>query len=166
MSIIEKLEITLMSVFIALTSLFAVLFPSLFISEISLGQLMLYCAAFLLLQGLIRDLYVYFSIRKTKQALKPLHTPKSSQEPKPLVKSKATCICLESSVGVLVILCGALMILTRLDVLITVSPWQWVAILSLIVIAGFVLKDWVLHWQPIKLAREKNHANVIFTIKK
>ena len=143
----EKCEVLLIGIFVLLmASYFALLLPV----NIKLGSLLLYCSALLLLQGLIRDLYHYFP-----------QNPLDGSSVK-----YAQCICLESSIGVIGLLAGFIVTFSSIDFQLSLSPQVWTLLLSVVLIIGFLLKDWVFHWQPIGLRREKNHMNVIFVFKK
>lgn len=147
MSASERCEVLLIGVFILLmASFFALLLPA----NIKLGSLLLYCSALLLMQGLVRDLYYYFS----QNALDDSSV------------KHAQCICLESSIGVIGILAGFIVTFSSIDFQLPLSPQAWTLLLGVVLIIGFLLKDWVFHWQPIGLRREKNHMNVIFVFKK
>ena len=147
MTTVEKVEITLIGVFILLiVSAFSSLLPS----NMKLGTLLLYCSALLLFQGLLRDLYHYFS--------------QNNVDDSPV--TYAQCVCLESSIGVIGIFAGFIVTFTPIDAVIVLSSLNWALILSFVVAVGFLLKDWVFHWQPMGFKREKNHMNVIFVLKK
>ena len=144
----EQGEIFAIVVFVIVISVFSLNLPS----HISLGRLVLYCAGLLLFQGLLRDLSIYLFKSSKKEQFQQK-------------KSSAQCLCLESGIGILGIIIGLLLFFTLSIQFVAISQWQWVGILSGILIAGFLIKDWVFYWQPFRFERELNHANVIFSFK-
>lgn len=143
----EKTELALIFISIILLFIFSSLLPQ----EISLARLLLYCSALLLFQGLIRDLWYLYT---NKQA--------SSEEQQAEAKQ---CICLESSIGMTGLLIGTVVLFGQLNVSLELTALHWVGIIGAILILGFLMKDLVFYWRSFQIRREKNHSNVIFTLK-
>jgi len=38
--------------------------------------------------------------------------------------------------------------------------------MSVVLLSGFLIKDYVIEWNPWKLSKEKDHMNIIFSLKK
>lgn len=119
--------------------------------EIPAGELLLGASAMLLLQSLIRDLCLLARQKRTSQ-----RTPRRALR----------CICVESTVGVTGVIAGVVLLGAKIDQLIVINSW----VLSVLVMAqmgaGFLIKDYVLEWNPWKLYRDKDHLNIVFTWKK
>lgn len=116
---------------------------------IEIGRLLLSLSALLLLQSLIRDLYVLINSKNNL-----------------LIPSKMMqCMCVESTVGITVISIGIILLGVGFNKPIVVNNWVWNAIVITIMVTGFVIKDYVMEWNPLRIRREKDHRNIIFTWK-
>lgn len=119
-------------------------------NNLELGRLVLYASALLLLQSLIRDVFLLF-ISKSH----------SHNEIK-----KATCMCMESSIGMTGIIAGSLLVGFGFNVILGMNPMKWSLGVMLILIVGFLIKDIVIQFNPIRIYSDKNHMNIVFTWKK
>lgn len=142
---LEKVELGLvMASITALTTLHPQ-FPH----EYSAGTLIVSLALTLLLQGFFRDIYLLYRIRK-------------EPDKKPQIAMR--CMCLESTVGLPAVLCGAFLSLLLPD-------WKWqlptpvsATLFSLTLVCGFLIKNFVITWRPLGLRREKNHSRIQFRL--
>jgi hypothetical protein len=119
-------------------------------SNLGLGRLVLYASALLLAQSLIRDISLLF-------ASKP-HNHEKIQ--------KATCMCMESSIGMTGIIAGSLLVGLGFDAILSMKPMIWSLGVMLILIVGFLIKDIVIQLNPMRIYSDKNHMNIVFTWKK
>lgn len=117
-------------------------------SQIALSRIILYCAALLLLQGLVRDLCLLY-----------IHKGAFST-----VKQHAQCICLESSIGLLGIAIGGILLLSQFDIVVKLNTAIWGLLIAAVLMLGFVVKDLVFYWKSFQIRREKDHLNLIFRL--
>ena len=146
MSTIEKAEIV-----IVLTIGLSVFFLSNnIVIKIGLGRLFLYASALLLLQSLIRDLWILFSSR----SIKLRH------------QKKIRCVCLESSIGMVGVLVGAILLGLGVDQnLALIDKWAITILLMVVLGIGYYIKDYVFQWNPWRIYRDKDHLNIVFVWK-
>ena len=127
--------------------LMAPLFPD----RIGVGRLLLVASALLLFQSLIRDLWL-------------LSQAKRSSTTKPVTTGR--CMCIESLVGAVGIVIGALWLGFAVTPTITMENWGWSILILMVMGIGFSIKDYVFEWSPWQLRRDKDHINIVFTWKK
>jgi hypothetical protein len=142
----EQVELALIPVTGASFWLLAALLPE----HLSLGQLLLQLSALLLLQGLIRDIFLLLKSRSA-----PPSAPSPAQR----------CICLESTVGITGILLAASLLTWGSTQQVGMQPWQWSLAVMLLLSGGLAIKDYVLETNPWRIRRDKDHLNIIFTWK-
>ncbi len=118
---------------------------------IAVGRLLLVAPSLLLLQSLIRDLWLLARQRRSEQT-----------SPVKAVR----CICIESTIGVTGIIIGSTLLSIGAGQLISMSEWSWSGLIILILSCGFLIKDYILEWNPWRVRREKDHMNIAFTWKK
>ena len=147
MTKIETIELGLIPVLGAGFWLMAPLLPD----RIGAGKLLLWTSALLLLQSLIRDLWL---LARQKHNVKP-GPPK-----------KERCICVESTVGATGIVAGTIILGSGIDRLVTMNGLSWGLLVMLALSTGFFIKDFVVEWGPVRFRREKNHMNIVFTWKR
>ena len=70
-------------------------------------------------------------------------------------------MCIESSIGLLGILVGLLLSLYFSSLTIPLVNWVWIALIAMILVFGFFLKDYVVAFNPLRIAREPDHLNVV-----
>ena len=116
----------------------------------SLGRLLLNASAFLLFQGLIRDLWILTRNRSSK----------INRE-----QNKASCICLESTVGMIGILTGALLLGIGVNQSLILPGWGLTIMFAFILSVGFLIKNTVLQWNPWRIYQDKDHMNIVFVWK-
>jgi len=144
---IELLLIVLLVIFVV--GWFAPLYP--FISS---AQLCLWLSVLLLCQSLIRDSWILLNKRSAKRLAKTTE------------ESKLACMCLESTVGTVGVLIGLVLALSGFQYIIEMNQFGWGLSVSLVLVVGFLIKDWLFGWQPWRLLRGKDHNNIIFQWKK
>jgi hypothetical protein len=146
MTIGEKIELSLIPV---LGIGFWVIAPEL-PDQLGVGRLLLAASALLLLQSLVRDLWL-------------LTRKKRASQPGP--RRAVRCMCIESTVGATGIVVGAILLGSGITRLIAMDDWVWSVLVMLILGVGFVTKDYVLEWSPWRIRRDKDHMNIVFTWK-
>jgi len=114
--------------------------------KMGLERVLLSTSALLLLQGLIRDVWLLASRKRGKAASQP---------------RRARCLCVESAVGLSGILAGLLLLGSEADYPITLNHWQWGILLMATMTSGFLIKDLVLEWNPLRLRRDRDHINIV-----
>jgi hypothetical protein len=109
-------------------------------------QIVLGLSALLLAQSLVRDVAILFR-RQQSEAAEP---PREAQ-----------CFCLESTVGVTGIVTAAALAGLGSVTEVTFHRWQFFLVVAATPALGFLIKDWVISWNPFGLRREKDHLNLI-----
>lgn len=138
----EKVELGL----IAATGLgFSVVAPSL-LPQVERGNLVLYASALLLLQSLLRDIWLLLKARKVAQADSI---------------RVARCMCAESTVGITGIVIGAMLTGFGWGKPIVMGAWGWGVHSTLVLMIGFLLKDYVLESSPWRIRRDSDHVNIL-----
>ena len=113
--------------------------------EVEVGSLLTAAALLLLLQGLVRDLYLLVRQRSAPSA----------------PRRRMRCMCLESSVGLGGVLLG-------IGLAVLLPAWRLplttggvVVGSSAVLVFGYATKDLVVTWGPVGLRRDPDHANII-----
>lgn len=119
--------------------------------RLPIGTVGLVAASILLSQGLLRDVWLLWRSRRAESGAASI---------------VQRCICLESSVGVLGIALGVVLLLSGVGGSVELGRPGWLGLVLVVLAAGFFLKDWTFAWNPWRLQREKDHASVIFTWRK
>jgi hypothetical protein len=117
-----------------------------FPSPTPLWQLLLGVSALLLLQSLVRDVAI---VLRTRGA--------ASGEP----RKEASCMCLESTLGVTGIVAGAILVGVGSSAQVAVGRLGFMLAVAGTMALGFIIKDWVISWRPLGMRREKDHLNLI-----
>jgi hypothetical protein len=143
----EKIELVLIPFLGAGFWLMAPLLPV----RVGVGKLLLWTSALLLLQGLVRDIWL-------------LAKHKYNVEPGPL--KKARCMCLESTLGATGIVAGTIILGSGIDRYVTVNAWTWGLLVMLVMTTGLLIKDFVVEWGPLRFRRDKDHMNIVFSWKR
>jgi hypothetical protein len=132
---------------IASASLASLALPLHVLSDLTLGEVVLYLSALLLAQGLARDLVMLLLHRSAAQGG---------------VFQESQCLCLESAVGVTGVVVGASLFVSANSHPVAVTTTLGVAgAVALTLAAGFLIKDLVITWNPLGIRREKNPLSVI-----
>jgi hypothetical protein len=119
--------------------------------QLGIGNLLLTLSALLLLQSLIRDLFILSTSRRTKPAsdVKPMR-----------------CLCAESAFGMSGIVAGAAMLGVGFDLQVVIGQWAWgIAVVSTFGV-GFSIKDFILQTNPWRIVRDQDHLNIVVSWKK
>jgi len=132
-------------VIIAITGFVVYFAADLFPQQLGIARLFLYLAALLLLQSLLRDLWILS--RRSSNNVMPT--------------KKASCLCLESVVGIIGIVIGALFFGFGFDQAVSIKPWAWSVMLTFVLGFGFLIKDYVLQWRPWRIYQDKDHRNIV-----
>lgn len=146
MTIAEKFELAL----IPLLGISFWLMASKLPNQINIGQLFLGMSAFLLLQSLIRDLWLLAN-QRGKQ---------------PHLQRKIRCMCAESTVGMTGIIIGIVLLGSGIDRTISMTHWSWSILVMVILTLGFIIKDYVIEWNPFRIYKDLDHINIVFTWKR
>lgn len=109
---------------------------------LSYGTVLCYAAGLILGQGLIRDLSIIIR-RRLKGEAKP-------------EGSRMKCLCAESSLGLIVIFLGCLMLFLGIEKSVTFDQWALSGTALGLMILGFLIKDYV-----VIVRKEKDHQNLI-----
>lgn len=138
----EKIELELIAAtgagFFALA---AVLPP-----RLELGNLVLYASGLLLVQSLLRDIWLLFRARNA--------APTGSVR-------AARCMCAESTVGITGVAIGAALVGFAWGKPIVMSAWAWSAQDVLVLSIGFLIKDYVVESRPWRIRRDADHVNIL-----
>jgi hypothetical protein len=140
----EKGELIL----IALAACVAYVFREKLPQHWPLGNLVLSASVILLGQGLLRDLWIKYVVRKAPHA--------------PGTRQAISCMCMESTVGVIGVIAGLLLVAVRASAQISLPPWFWPALVATIGVAGFLIKDLVIDFKAWTIRREPDHQNIVF----
>ena len=135
---------------IALTGSCAWLMGSGLPQSVGIGSLFLASFALLLLQGLLRDIWL-LSQRATAQ--------QTSQ------RQELFCMCVESTVGVTGVVTGLIIAGSAINWPVPMNDWLWGLLATAILTVGFVVKDLIFEFRPFRVRRDKDHLNIIFSWK-
>ncbi len=158
MTILERSELILTFVITILLLLFGSLISP---NSASISQLILYGAALLLLQGLMRDLCILFRQRRLSTVKQSKNNKKSTAQI-PSNPVKEPCFCLESAVGLTGVIAGLCLLSIGFNDTISLNSYFFAAYINFILVLGFFLKNYVFGWSPWKIYKEPDHMNVIF----
>lgn len=118
---------------------------------LKLGGLITAASLLLLLQGFCRDVWLWVVARRATEKAVP---------------HSAQCMCVESALGLTGILAAAGLTAFGFGPDITVTPLGRTTGTGAVLLAGFLLKDFVFEWAPWKIYRAKNHATLHFRWKR
>ena len=147
MTTAERIELTLIPLVGVAVWLIAARLPA----QIGIGSLLLAASVLLLLQGLIRDLWLLFKRRQDSQTG---------------ARREALCMCVESTVGVTGIVAGLIVLGSAADSNLFVSRALWSILAVAVLVIGFAIKDFVFEWRPFRIRRDKDHVNLVFSWKR
>ncbi len=123
---------------------FAIKLPSI----VSTANLILWSAALLLLQSLVRDLSILWQRKPMAQAIET-----QSRE--------AACFCAESTIGIIGILIGCVLLFAGIGGGTMMTTLSWVVLALVVLSLGYFLKSYVLQWNPWKIVKDPDHLNII-----
>jgi hypothetical protein len=138
----DQIEITT----IAAASTATWLIPAYIFSDLTLGEATLYLSALLLAQGLVRDLLMLLRNRSAAHG----GTFQESQ-----------CLCLESAIGVAGVIAGSALLGSFGAMSLPVDHLEFFLAVTATLAIGFLLKEFVITWNPLGIRREKNPLSVI-----
>lgn len=129
---------------ISLPGLAVWLMPGVLPASIGMGSLLLWASALLLLQGLLRDLWLLARQQPTRPQI------------------RLRCMCIESTVGLAGVIAGLVILGSVFDWMVSMETWIWSLLLTLVLLSGFVIKDYVFVWPPLRIRKVKNHGAIVF----
>ena len=115
---------------------------------VSIAKLTIWSAALLLLQSLIRDLAILWSRRKASE-----ETAAQARE--------AACFCAESTIGIIGIVVGSILLLSRIGGSIMMTNLAWAFCALVILSIGYLLKGYIIQWKPLKIFKDPNHLDIV-----
>jgi len=142
MTISEKTEVSII-VLVCLTP-FIIGLPN----YVSTANLVLWSAALLLVQSLIRDLSVLWQRQQITQSNEP-------------PRKEAACLCAESAIGITGVIIGCALVLARIGGYTYMNALSWSALALAMLSIGYFLKSYVLQWNPWKIVKEPNHLSIV-----
>lgn len=119
-------------------------------TSIGIGSLLLASSVLLLFQGLVRDLWLL---------------SKQNRETQSGARQEAMCMCVESTVGVMGVTAGLIILGSAIDWRMPMSPWTWTGLAVAVSTIGFAIKDFFFEWRPFRIRRDKDHVNIVFSWK-
>jgi len=119
--------------------------------ETGLGNILIGASALLLLQSLVRDLWLLIRQRRS---------------PQQATGRVARCMCVESTLGATGVFAGTILLGTGIDRVVVMSNWAWSVLALAVMILGLAMKDYVFEWSPWKLYQDKDHLNIVFKSRK
>ena len=99
-----------------------------------------------LAQSLVRDVAILIRLRRS--------------QPSPQRK-EMQCFCLESTIGAGGVLAGAILVGIGSTHQFAMNRWIFFLLVTATLVMGFLIKDFVISWNPVGLRREKDHVNVL-----
>ena len=113
---------------------------------IALGHALLAASAAMLFQSLVRDLWLLRAARA-----------RARTEP----SSATNGLCVESALGMAGVVAGALVAFAAAPMTIAPSRAALALAVFALVVAGFLLKDWIVERNPWRLRRDPDHMNLV-----
>jgi hypothetical protein len=114
--------------------------------RVEVGSVLAIAALALLLQGLVRDVWLLWKQRRSGTAGAP---------------EEARCMCVESTVGLAGVLVGVLLTALAVEAEVPIAAWAWPMAAGGVWGAGFLMKDHVIQWKPWKVRRVKDHGSIL-----
>jgi len=115
-------------------------------TPLRVGSLLLGASVLLLLQGLVRDLWLLSRRRQGRHGDAP---------------RESLCMCVESTLGVTGVIAGLALVGSGVDSRVAVSA----ALISFVAIGvlgiGFAIKDLIFEFRPFRIRRDKEHLNIV-----
>lgn len=110
----------------------------------SVGMLCLLAAATLLAQGLVRDVTQLLRARGRATAAGP----------------SLTCMCVESTLGGVGVLAGALLVLAGIGGRLSPGVPGWTLGAAVVLLGGLVIRDLVIALHPLRIERIPGHGSI------
>jgi hypothetical protein len=111
-------------------------------------------AALLLGQGLVRDLLRLRAARAARAA-----RAEAAEAAGPV--RTVTCVCAESTIGVVAILVGLSLVISASAVVLRVPHFGWCAGVGGVLLFGFLVRNVVFDWRALRLRIERDHAALV-----
>jgi len=141
---VSKLEPTLIVGAMMVTGFVASGLPN----EVTLGRLILWLALIFLVHTLVRDLILYTRAKK-----------------QPGERKEAQCFCVESGVGVLVLIIGLALLMANVGGKVAMDSVAWFFSITICLWINFWMKDFVFSWNPWRVYRDPDHLNIVPRLK-
>ena len=116
----------------------------------SLGQLIIALSLLFLMQTLLRDIWLYY---------------RSKHESATQGQTEIKGFCVETTVGVGVLLLGFSALFFGRSESLNISLFMWWVLAIGIMILCYLLKDYVFSWSPWRIYKDPDHSNLLFRIK-
>ena len=142
MTSLEKIELSLIPVLGAFVWLMRTELPD----SIGVGTLLFWVCGLLLFQGLLRDLWLLAKARRATSGG---------------LQKRMRCMCAESTIGMAGVVLGAVILGCGIDRVISVGSTTWIALSVLTTTAGFLIKDYVVQFSPLRVRHDKDHVNIV-----
>ncbi len=120
--------------------------PDLLPDQLNPGALILISSGLLLLQSLVRDLWLLSMVRG---------------KDKPNTARVSRSICVESVLGGLGVGIGLVGIAVNARIIVDMTGVCWALVVLVVTGGGFLVKDYVLDLKPLRLRKDTNHMNII-----
>ncbi len=118
--------------------------------KLDLGTMLAGMSILLLLQGLVRDLWLLAN--------------RGRAQPSP--PRVASCMCVETTLGVTGLVAGAILLGAGIGRTVVFMNWGWSIAAMATMTAGFLIKDLVIYSRPWQIRRDKEHMNIVFAWKR
>jgi hypothetical protein len=118
----------------------------------------------LLGQGLIRDLWMKYGAKREHPAAEAQSTATDAAQTGPAAPPKPqriVCMCAESTVGVAGVVAGLTVVLCGIRSTVDLPSVFWPALVLIVGVTGFIIKDYVLDWKSRSVRRVKDHSSII-----
>ena len=142
---------------IVLVTVIAAFVPvSLLPIAVTLGGLCLAGAVLLLGQGLLRDAWILWAGGAGESCALP-ESAEVQNGRKP-----ATCMCMESTIGTLLIVVGIALLFTPSRRVFHVGRGFWTLFVGTTLVCGLLMKSIVIDWKAKRLRIVRDHKSVVF----
>ncbi|MGF1572976.1 MAG: hypothetical protein ACFCU1_07875 [Sumerlaeia bacterium] len=120
-----------------------------------LGEVILYSAALLLFQGLVRDLAVKVYPPKSCEVVQIPQTDQHGNR-----STIKTCMCAESTIGIVGVVSGVLLLFSGWKLVLQFPWYSWPLGGAAVLLGGFFLKSIVIDWKNKRLMRVQDHRTI------
>ena len=114
-------------------------------TKLSIGEIIIFSAAVMFIQSLVRDIWIKFAVK-----------------PDPSEDDVGRCMCLESTLGTVVLMIGVFVSIFSAPITVTVTSIFWPILVFSILIFDFIIKDFIVEWAKFRIRRVPNHASLRF----
>ncbi len=142
MTLTERIQLVLIPIIGIVIWFLAPILPQ----QLAFAQFILISSVIILLQSLIRDIWLLFLSSKKEQGPKKF----------------APCMCIESTIGITGVILGLLFLGLGISTMVSMSSNIWSTLTLIVLSVGFLMKNYVIQWNPWRIRREKNHMNIVF----